>query len=289
MPATSCTSCGVTAAGDARFCSNCAASLTDATGDALFTRVRTALAHEYELQREIGRGAMAVVFLARELTPRRMVAIKVLRPELADGKTMPKRFLAVAQTAAVLEHPNIVTIFRVGEAAGLRYVAMRYIDGASLEQLLLGGGRLPVRLACYVLAEMARALDFAHGQGIVHGEVKPGNVLLDRRWGRAVMTDFGIADVADDASLTRTGLTTDAPYYLSPERCLGFAPTSASDQYALGVVAYQLLTGAPTFGGTPLDVENAQLREAPRPLRDLCPDCPTSLDSTIRRMLEKAP
>ncbi|GJG86569.1 hypothetical protein tb265_17500 [Gemmatimonadetes bacterium T265] len=257
--------------------------------DPLFTRVRNALAHEFEVLREIGRGGMAAVFLARELTPRRMVAIKVMLPELAYSDSMPQRFLAEAQTAAMLEHPNIVTIFRTGEAGGVRYFAMRYIDGASLEQLLLVGGRFPVRLACYVLAEMARALDFAHGEGVVHRDVKPGNVMLDRRWGRAIVTDFGIAKVADGANLTRTGLTIGTPSYMSPELCRGLPPTSASDQYALGVVAYQLFTGAPTFVGTPLDVQNAHVREAPRPLRDLCPECPESLERAIQRMLEKRP
>src|SRR5919202_384796 len=144
---------------------------------------------------------MAAVYLATDLRLPRKVALKVMLPELAYSESMPQRFLGEARLAAMLDHPNIVPIYRAGESGGIRFFAMRYIDGCSLEQLLRVERRLPIALSCYILADTARALDFAHGEGIVHRDVKPGNVMLDRRWGRAIVTDFGIAKMTDAENL----------------------------------------------------------------------------------------
>jgi serine/threonine protein kinase len=287
-----CPVCGTGTAPDARYCPTCGAALTSGStanlaGGALFARVRSALVHEFDIAKEIGRGGMAAVYLAHDLQLGRKVALKVMLPELAFADEMPQRFLAEARTAAILDHPNIVPIFRAGESDGVRFFAMRYIDGCSLEQLVRALGQVPIGLACYILAEVAGALDFAHAEGVIHRDVKPGNVMLDRRWGHSIVTDFGIARVADSEHLTRTGMAVGTPAYMSPEQCMGEQPGSAADQYALGVVAYQLLTGETPFTGSAFVVQTAHLHEAPRPIRERRPDCPPELEAAVLRMLEK--
>jgi serine/threonine-protein kinase len=288
-----CPRCGAPVTADVRFCPACGErqGVPDASGadDPLLTRVRAALAGRYDVDREIGRGGMAAVFLARDLQLPRRVAIKVMLPELAYSTVMPQRFVAEARTAAMLDHPNIVPVFHTGEQDGLRYFAMRYVDGGTLEQLLRAHGALPVDLACHLLSEIAAALAYAHALGVVHRDVKPSNVMIDRRWKRPIVTDFGIARVADGQRLTSTGLAIGTPEYMSPEQYSNDHLTGASDQYALGAVAYQLLGGRPPFTGTQAEVLVAHLREPAASLRSVRPDVPVALEALIARMLAKDP
>jgi eukaryotic-like serine/threonine-protein kinase len=290
-----CPRCNTPTTAGLRFCPTCGLRLgaPDAGAgppvDPFLARVRAALLNEYDVVREIGRGGMAVVFLAQDLRLPRRVALKVMLPELSYSSVMPQRFVGEARTAAMLDHPNIVPVFHAGEQDGLRYFAMRYIDGCSLERLQRARGPLPVSLACHLVAEIATALDYAHAHGVVHRDVKPANVMLDRRFGRAIVTDFGIARVADGLRLTGTGLAIGTPEYMSPEQYASEDVTGASDQYALGAVAFQLLTGRPPFVGSQAEVLLAHVREAPAALRTLRPDAPPLIETLVMRMLAKAP
>jgi serine/threonine protein kinase len=290
-----CQRCGTPVAADVRFCPACGQrqGVPDpsaaASDDPLLARVRAALLNEYEVAREIGRGGMAAVFLAEDLRLPRRVALKVMLPELAYHEAMPQRFVAEARTAAMLDHPNIVPVFQAGEREGLRYFAMRFIDGCSLEQLQRAQGGLPVDLACHILSEVAAALAYAHAVGVVHRDVKPSNVMLDHAWARAIVTDFGIARIADGQRLTNTGLAIGTPEYMSPEQYSNDHLTGASDQYALGAVAYQLLAGRPPFQGSQAEVLVAHLKEPPPALRTLRPEVPLAVEALISRMLAKEP
>lgn len=286
-----CARCGAAAAPGARFCAECGAALPVPLPavDPLLERLARATAGEYDLLRELGRGGMAVVYLAWDRELARHVAIKVLRPELTGEPTMSQRFLQEARTAANLDaHPNVVRVYRATEARGLRYFVMRYVDGCSLEQLLTATGPLPPDLAAYVLDEVALALQYAHERGVVHRDVKPANILLDRQGGVAV-TDFGIAKVADADRLTGTGFGFGTPHYMSPEQWRTEAMTPASDQYALGVVAYQTVAGAVPFDGTHYEVQERHLRAEPPALGALRPGVPAALRAVIEVMLAKRP
>jgi serine/threonine protein kinase len=299
----SCPACGTPVAPGVRFCPTCGQRLAAdppsgpaggvgagaAAIDPFLARVRAALIGDYEVSHEIGRGGMAAVFLAKDLRLPRRVALKVMLPELSYSAVMPQRFVGEARTAAMLDHPNIVPVFHAGEQDGLRYFAMRYIDGCSLERLQRVRGPLPVTLACHLLGEIAAALDYAHGQGVVHRDVKPANVMIDRRFGRAIVTDFGIARVADGQRLTNTGLAIGTPEYMSPEQYASEDVTGASDQYALGAVAFHMLAGRPPFTGTQAEVLMAHLREPPPALRALRPDVPEVIETIVARMLAKSP
>jgi serine/threonine-protein kinase len=290
-----CPRCGASVAAVVRFCPACGQRLGGAqaaggvTADPLLARVRAALLNEYDVAREIGRGGMAAVFLAEDLRLPRRVALKVMLPELAYSAVMPQRFVGEARTAAMLDHPNIVPVFHAGEQDGLRYFAMRFIDGCSLEQLPRAQGGLPIGLACHILSEVASALAYAHAVGVVHRDVKPSNVMIDRRWGRAIVTDFGIARVTDGQRLTSTGLAIGTPEYMSPEQYANDNLTGASDQYALGCVAYQLLAGRPPFVGGQAEVLIAHLREEPPSLRAQRPEVPEDVAALVARMVAKDP
>ncbi|GJG85267.1 hypothetical protein tb265_04480 [Gemmatimonadetes bacterium T265] len=287
-----CPRCGAVVGAESRFCPACGNALAapKPTGeDHLLTRLRHATQGEYEVLREIGRGGMAAVYLAWDRELARYVAIKVLLPELAHHPTMSQRFLQEARTAANLDdHPSVVRVYRAKESEGLRYFVMKYVDGCSLEQLLRSTGPLPPDLAVHVVDQVALALQYAHEHGVVHRDVKPGNVLLDRS-GNVVVTDFGIAKVAEGEQLTRTGIAIGTPHYMSPEQWRIEPLTPASDQYALGAVAYYLLTGEVPFDGTQYAIQEHHLRSEPPALATRRDGVPPALDVVIRRMLAKAP
>jgi serine/threonine-protein kinase len=204
-----------------------------------FLALQAALAGEYSLQRELGRGGMGIVYLARDVQLDRDVAIKVLPSHLARTEASRERFLREARTAAGLSHPHIVPIHRVGESAGFVYFVMSYVEGETLGERLRREGPLPAADATRVLREVAWALAYAHGRGIVHRDVKPDNILLEAGTGRALVTDFGIAHGGANAEIaTDRGKIMGTAHFMSPEQAAGEPIDGRSDLYSLGVVGY---------------------------------------------------
>jgi predicted Ser/Thr protein kinase len=210
--------------------------------------VRQELQEEYEVLDELGRGGMAIVFRAKEKQLERDVAIKVLPFSLAFDKEFVERFQREARTSAKLEHPNIIPIYRVGKAGRVIYFVMKFLRGKPLSNVLAARGALPPAEIRRVLAEVGRALAYAHKSGIVHRDIKPDNIMFDEH-GHAVVTDFGIAKAATGGKLTGTGMSIGTPHYMSPEQAKAQALDGRSDVYSLGVVAYQCLTGSVPFDG----------------------------------------
>ena len=268
---------------------------TSSTSDAdLSARLGRALAPSYELDRELGRGGMAIVYCARDTRLRRRVAVKLLPPDLAFRPDIRSRFLREAETAAQLSHPNIVPIFSVDERDGLVYFVMAFVEGGNLGERLRERGALPIDDARQILRELADALGYANRNGVVHRDIKPDNILLDADSGRAMITDFGIARAAtgdEDTRLTATGVTIGTPTYMSPEQCAGERDIDGrSDLYSLGAVAYQMLTGRPPFvGGSTPAIIMMHVTEAPVPPRNRRAEIPRDLEQIVLRLLEKDP
>ncbi|HEX5819454.1 MAG TPA: protein kinase [Gemmatimonadales bacterium] len=261
-------------------------------------RLQQAFGADYEILRPLGHGGMATVWLARERSLKRLVAIKVLDPDLGGSATFRSRFQLEAETAAQLQHPNIVPIFRVGEAGGLAYYAMAYVEGESLADRLRGRTRLGHAEARRLAAEVAAALGAAHRRGIIHRDVKPQNVLLDRETGRAMVTDFGIASVAaahakadDEGRLTNAGMVMGTPRYMSPEQASGERTlTPASDLYALGILLYEMLSGEyPYRLADPPNYMLAHIAGTPIPLVTRVGDVPADLEQLVHQLLAKEP
>jgi tRNA A-37 threonylcarbamoyl transferase component Bud32 len=260
--------------------------------DYLLDRLVAAVGTQYLVDAEIGRGGMAVVYRARDLRLNRRVAIKVLPPELAFNADVRERFLREAQTSAQLAHPGIVPIYTVDEAEQLVFFVMALVDGETLGERLLRERRLPLALVRAILTDVADALAYAHAHGVVHRDIKPDNIMLERGTGRAVVTDFGIARAAaGDSRLTVTGVAIGTPAYMSPEQALGERELDGrSDIYSLGIIAYQMLAGEPPFkaSNTPAMLVK-HVSETPRPLEQLRPDAPRAMVNAIARALAKKP
>ncbi|MGH7679531.1 MAG: serine/threonine-protein kinase [Gemmatimonadaceae bacterium] len=260
--------------------------------DHLHDRLVAAVGEHYLIEAELGRGGMAAVFRALDLRLNRRVAIKVLPPELAFNPSVRSRFLREAQMAAQLTHPNIVPIFAVDETDGLVYFVMAYVDGESLAARLRREGSLRVEDVCTIVSQVADGLDYAHRQGLVHRDVKPDNILLDRSTGSARVTDFGIARAAaEESRLTVTGMSVGTPAYMSPEQAMGERELDGrSDIYSLGIVAYQMLAGETPFraANTP-SMLMKHVSEPPPPLRGRRADVPSAVATTIERALAKRP
>ncbi len=263
------------------------------TDSELSARLGRVLAPGYDLEREIGRGGMGIVYRARDPRLKRGVAVKLLPPDLAFRPDIRSRFLREAETAARLSHPNIVPIYTVDEREGLVYFVMALVEGESVGDRLKRVGRMPIADVRRILREVAEALAYAHANGVVHRDVKPDNILLDANSGRAMVTDFGIARAASDgeARLTATGAAIGTPAYMSPEQCSGDREIDGrSDLYSLGAVAYDMITGAPPFaGGNTPSIMMKQVMERPAPLHEARPDVPNDLEQIVMRMLEKDP
>ncbi len=259
----------------------------------LLARLQAALSPHYRLERELGRGGMGVVFLARDATLDRPVAVKVIHPDLAVHPAVTQRFLAEARMIAKLRHPNIVTVHSAGEVTGLFYYVMDYVAGESVRQRLVRDERLPPAEVARIVADLADALDTARWAGLVHRDVKPENILLDPATGRAMLADFGIARamVAEGSEArTAAGMAVGTPTYMSPEQAAGEAVDHRSDLYALGVVGYEMLAGRPPFRGASVAaIVSAHLAEAPLPIRALRPETPPALAHAMMRALEKDP
>jgi len=252
-----CSRCGTQNKDTAKFCDSCGLDLTAATPTGVrieapeiteIDMVRQELNEEYEILEELGRGGMAIVFKAKEKQLDREVAIKVLPFSLAFDKEFVERFQREARTSAKLEHPNIIPIYRVGKSGRVIYFVMKFLRGKPLSSVLAARGSLPPLEIRKILAEVARALAYAHKKEIVHRDIKPDNIMFDEH-GHAVVTDFGIAKAASGGKLTGTGMSIGTPHYMSPEQAKAQPLDGRSDIYSLGVVAYQCLTGAVPFDG----------------------------------------
>src|SRR6185503_7246147 len=257
--------------------------------DPLFLSLQEALAGHYALERELGRGGMAIVYLARDVRLDRPVAIKLLPPHLAAHDKLRDRFIREARTAARLSHPHIVPIHAVEEVRGYVFYVMSYVDGETLAERVANRGPLPPRETSRVLQEVAGALAAAHAEGVVHRDVKPANILLERATGRAMVTDFGIARAADGAE-TAVGELLGTPEYMSPEQAAGEAVDARSDVYSLGVVAYYVVSGQLPFPAPTIQAVLAkQLTQVPPPVASLTPGLPRSLANAIDTCLIKDP
>lgn len=256
-------------------------------------RLQAALGSQYRLERELGHGGMGVVFLARDMTLDRPVAVKVVHPDLAVHASITQRFLAEARMIARLRHPNIVAVHTASEATGLLYYVMDFVSGESLRQRLVREGPMSVQEGTTIVADLADALHSAGAAGLVHRDVKPENILLDQATGRAMLADFGVArPMAGEADGTRTdqGLAVGTPTYMSPEQAAGDTVDARSDLYSLGVVAYEMLTGVPPFrGNNAAAVASKHLTERLTPIETRCPGVPPDVAYAITRALEKDP
>ena len=268
--------------------------LASAADDELRAHVQRALAAHYELDCEIGRGGMGIVYRAKDRRLKRHVAIKLLPPELAFRSEIKSRFLREAETAAQLSHPNIVPIYTVDEVEQLVFFVMAYISGDNLAKHLHERGVLTVEETRKVLREVADALAYAHDRGVVHRDIKPDNILLDAITGRPMVTDFGIAramDSSGDSRLTATGMAIGTPAYMSPEQAAGEREIDGrSDLYSLGILGYQMLTGEPPFsaGSTPAMLVK-HISERPVPVDQRRADVPLDLARSVMTLLEKDP
>ena len=250
--------------------------------------LRSATLGDYDILGELGRGGMATVYLAHDLALDRKVAIKVMSPVLSMGDGI-ERFRREARTSASLSHPNIIPVYAVQHSERLLYFVMKFVDGRTLDSIITELGPLPVPMIQAILGQVASAFGYAHRRGVVHRDIKPGNILIDDE-GWVVVTDFGIAKVSQAPQLTSTGLSVGTPTYMSPEQVMGHAVTGASDQYSLGVVAYEMLTGKPPFEGTgTMAMMYAHVHHPPPALEELRPDCPQGLRAAVTRMLAKDP
>jgi serine/threonine-protein kinase len=253
-------------------------------------RVVAAIGSHYELDGEIGRGGMSVVYSARDRRLNRQVAIKVLPPELAYDPAIRTRFTREAQTSAQLSHAHIVPIYDVGERDGIAYFVMALVTGGNLAALLAHVPRPPIDEVRRLLREICDALAYAHQHGVVHRDIKPDNILLDADSGRAIVTDFGIARAMEAGGrLTATGIAVGTPAYMSPEQAVGEREVDGrSDIYSLGVLGYQMLTGrVPFTGGNSMSLLLKHITEPPRPISELRPDAPRPLCDAIDRALVK--
>ena len=253
--------------------------------------LRAALADRYALEREVGHGGMATVYLAQDLKHGRAVAIKVLRPEIAAALG-PERFLREIEVAARLTHPHILPLHDSGAAEGALYYVMPYVEGETLRERLEREGQLPLEQAVQIVQEVADALSYAHSRDVVHRDIKPENILFES--GHAVVSDFGIARAITQAAgskLTETGIPVGTPAYMSPEQASGGGPLDGrSDVYSLGCVLYEMLVGEPPYTGPSAQVVIAKRFTDPVPsVRRLRETIPPGIDAAITTALAKSP
>jgi serine/threonine protein kinase/alpha-tubulin suppressor-like RCC1 family protein/uncharacterized protein YjdB len=302
----SCARCGASLAPGVHFCSKCGLDVSGEQSGAATARIsavtaedpqagliedlRKATLGEFEIAGELGRGGMATVYMAHEIALDRKVAIKVMAPALLQsGPGMADRFKREARTAAALSHPHIIPIYGVRESGRLLFFIMKYVQGRGLDAIIKEHGPLPIKMVQAILSQAGSALDYAHRHGVVHRDIKPANIMLDVE-GWAVVTDFGIAKVSDSQGLTMTGATIGTPTYMSPEQCAAKTITGATDQYSLGVAAFEMLTGhVPFDADSVMSLMWQHFHEPPPPILERRPDCPPAVAMAVERMLAKAP
>lgn len=285
-----CRHCGEALDPASSFCSKCGAT-ADApapSGDPLRDSLQALFGRELEIQDELGRGGMAAVYAAYDPALQRRVAVKVLLPEMAEETGMSNKFLQEARTVASLQHPHVVTVYGVRADDTTQAIVMQFVEGRSLDTVLKGKSRLPIPVAGLILAQAASGLQHAHDRGIIHRDVKPANVLLDHD-GRAIVSDFGIARRDSAPRTTATGFVIGTWSYMSPEQRSALAVGPPTDQYAFGVMAFEILTGELPFRGTVQQVLNAHMVEPPPSLRERRPEISPSVEAMVHRMLAKQP
>jgi len=244
---------------------------------------------KYEIQAEIGRGGMGVVYRGYDPLLDRYVAIKVLAPHLVWQQEFVERFLREARAAARLKHPNIVTIHDVGQQGGRYYFVMEYLEGRTLADVIRQRGPLPPKDVLSILRPLAGALDYAHHRGLVHRDIKSGNIIVGPE-GLATLTDFGIVRAAQETRLTATGTIVGTPEYMSPEQAKGLAVDARSDQYSLAVVAYEGLSGRVPFEAeSTLALLHKIVYDPPPPIRQARPDLPVHVEDVLAKALAKEP
>ncbi|MGH7613635.1 MAG: protein kinase domain-containing protein [Gemmatimonadales bacterium] len=302
-----CSQCQSPLAPGALFCSRCGFDVSGVQGGlatakvavaadpedpqaGLLEELRRATLGDFDIAGELGRGGMATVFLAHEIALDRKVAIKVMSPALLQGgRGMADRFKREARTAAALSHPHIIPIFGVRESGRLLFFVMKFVHGRSLDAITKEHGPLPIKMVQAILAQAGSALDYAHRHHVIHRDIKPANIMLDVE-GWAVLTDFGIAKVTEAQGLTMTGATIGTPTYMSPEQCAAKEITGATDQYSLGVTAYEMITGKVPFDAdSMMSLMWQHFHEPPPPILERRSDCPPDLAQAIERMLAKKP
>jgi len=306
QPTLSCPRCNGSLEPGARFCQSCGLSLSgdqplvtgagSGTGTGAFQLAPAqvdllvqATIGEYDILGELGQGGMATVYLAHDIALNRKVAIKLMSPAYLHGPDMVARFKREARTAAALSHPHIIPVYAVREEEQVLFFVMKYVKGRTLDSIIHEMGPLPLTMIRSILLEVTGALDYAHREGVVHRDIKPGNIMVDEE-GFVMVTDFGIAKAMQGETLTITGTTVGTPSYLSPEACTGGPVNQAADQYSLGAVAYEMLTGKPPFEAeNSMAMMYAQVHAEPRPSTQIRSDCPPELNEVIMRMLAKNP
>jgi eukaryotic-like serine/threonine-protein kinase len=297
-PARACPACHTPLPEQAHFCLHCGAATptepgvpgrTMATGAVEVAKVRNALADRYRIERVLGEGGMATVYLAEDVKHRRKVAVKVMRPELA-ATLGADRFLREIEIAAQLSHPHILPVHDSGETRGVLYYVMPYVEGESLRDRVQREGRLAMDEALQLAREVAEALGYAHKRGIIHRDIKPANIMLGE--GHALVADFGIARATDGGqALTQTGLAVGTPQYMSPEQATGERDIDArADVYAIGAVLYEMLAGQPPYSGpTPQAILARSLTEEVQPLTAVRPEIPAPVAAVVARAMARRP
>jgi serine/threonine protein kinase len=294
-----CFKCGSAVADSVRFCGNCGALVADPHSSTLvledegpedqLRRLRMVFSGDYHIERELARGGMGVIYKATETGVGRAVALKLLAPEFGISGRIAERFRREARMVAELEHPDIVPVYRVGQLGGVLFIAMKYVEGRAIDEILAKQGALPVPVVINVLRAAARGLAYAHERGIIHRDIKGGNLLVDRE-GRVLLSDFGVALRSSDLSLTQDGTVIGTPAFMSPEQCTGKRAEPQSDQYSLGVVAFQMLSGAVPFDADTLaGYIHHHLRTPAPDVRGARDDIPEALVALIQRALSKDP
>ena len=289
-----CPACHTPLAEHMNFCPLCASRVSSSadTTDPVRRALERAVGAQFELIRLLGRGGMGCVYLARERGLERLVAIKVLSPDVAATTQTRERFRREARTSAKLTHPNILPLHSFGEVGDLAYLVMGYVRGESLAERLVREGRLPSAVARRILTDLADAVDYAHRHGVIHRDIKPENILMEDESGRAILADFGIAKArTGNTPLTGTGVVIGTPHYMSPEQATGDrAIDGRSDIYSLGVLGYVMLSGRALFDGrSPSEVFFKQATQEPPPLHVVLADSPDDLVAAIARCLAPDP
>jgi protein kinase-like protein/PEGA domain-containing protein len=294
-----CAKCSAEVPAGLRFCGLCGTQVADPTSptvvfvaenqNPLLAQVRLVLGGEYEIERECGRGGMAAVFKALDVSLRRPVALKVMLPAAADGGAIAERLRREARRAAALDHPNIVPIYQVGEAGGIHYIVMKFVEGRPLDAIIQAQGALPLPVIVAVLRAAASALAYAHERGTVHRDIKSSNLLIDQE-GRVYVSDFGLARAAEDGKMTPSGAVVGTPQFMSPEQCAGDPVGPQGDQYSLGVVAYQMLAGAAPFeASSVLAVVQHHYFTPPPDIRRVRDGIPDVLVEILQHLMAKDP